>query len=123
MKLPRTHRHTPRTPERLAEIRAVQERFRREKPSLEDLVQSGEYCPPISMGEYLDLQQILWLLRQERERQGMSLADVADRTGIDKSALSKLETGKQMNPTLDTLYRYAEALGKQIVCGLTDLSS
>jgi transcriptional regulator with XRE-family HTH domain len=45
---------------------------------------------------------------------------LSDRTGIDQAALSKLETGSHGNPTLETLYRIALALGKVIACNLQD---
>lgn len=50
-------------------------------------------------------------LRAERERQGLSLADVETRSGLRRSALSRLENGTTSNPTLLTLQRYAAALG------------
>lgn len=53
-------------------------------------------------------------LRAERERQGLSLATVAERTGIDRAAIHKLEIGLNANPTLATLSRYADALGARI---------
>ena len=53
-------------------------------------------------------------LRAERERQGLSLADIADRTGMDRAAIHKLEIGVSRNPTLATLNRYAEALGVRV---------
>ena len=56
-------------------------------------------------------------IRVERERLGMSLADVSDRTGIDRTALSKLERG-QGNPTLATLNRVAAALGMRVELSL-----
>src|SRR4051794_35944033 len=37
---------------------------------------------------------------QARVEAGLSLADMAERTGMDKAALSRLESGKQPNPTL-----------------------
>ena len=39
---------------------------------------------------------------------------------MDRAALSKLETGLRQNPTMDTLVRYAEAVGKQLVVSLAD---
>jgi transcriptional regulator with XRE-family HTH domain len=48
------------------------------------------------------------------------VADVTERTGMDRSALSKLETGQRPNPTVDTLVRYAEAVGKRLVVSLKD---
>jgi transcriptional regulator with XRE-family HTH domain len=53
-------------------------------------------------------------LRAERERQGLSLADIADRTGMDRAAIHKLEIGVNKNPTLATLSQYAEAIGVRI---------
>jgi DNA-binding XRE family transcriptional regulator len=53
-------------------------------------------------------------LRRERERQGLSLSDMAERTGIDRATISKLETGKLTNPTVGTLRTYARALGRRL---------
>jgi ribosome-binding protein aMBF1 (putative translation factor) len=53
-------------------------------------------------------------LRRERERQGLSLTDIAERTGIDRATISKLETGKLANPTVGTLRTYARALGRRL---------
>ena len=39
----------------------------------------------------------------------LPLAEVAERMGIDAPALSRLETGKVLNPTLATLHKWAEA--------------
>ena len=59
-------------------------------------------------------------LRTERERQGLSLTDVAGRSGMDRAAVHKLEIGLNKNPTADTLTRYAGALGKRIEWTVTD---
>ena len=64
--------------------------------------------------------ELLRGLKAAREAQGLSLADVTARTGMDRSALSKLETGQRPNPTLETLVRYAEAVGKRLVVSLAD---
>ena len=66
------------------------------------------------------LRQVLAALRAERERQGLSLADINERTGIDRAALSRLENNEDANPTLTTLERYAEAVGKQMVVLLSE---
>jgi DNA-binding phage protein len=66
------------------------------------------------------LRQVLAALRAERERQGLSLADINERTGIDRAALSRLENNEDANPTLNTLERYAEAVGKQMVVLLSE---
>lgn len=50
-------------------------------------------------------------MRARREELGLSLADVEARTGIKRSALSRLENGAtNINPTLLSLERYALAL-------------
>ncbi|HEX4132136.1 MAG TPA: helix-turn-helix transcriptional regulator [Pirellulales bacterium] len=64
------------------------------------------------------LETLLKQLKAEREAKGISLADLAKLTGMDRSALSKLETGQRPNPTVETLVRYADALGRRIVVSL-----
>jgi len=44
----------------------------------------------------------------------LSLTDVADRSGLTRAMVSKLENGRDPNPTLDTLARYALALDMQV---------
>jgi len=68
------------------------------------------------------LRDVMQLLRAERARQGLSLADVQARTGIARSALSRLETEPDANPTLTTVTRYAEALGKELQILLADMA-
>jgi len=53
-------------------------------------------------------------LKAERVRQGLSLADIRDRTGIGREAISKLENDQVPNPTMRTLIRYAGALGVKL---------
>jgi len=48
-------------------------------------------------------------LREERERQKLSLRSLAGRIGVTASLLSQIETG-QVNPSVDTLYGLSEGL-------------
>ena len=66
------------------------------------------------------LQKLLLQLKAAREAKGLSLADLTELTGMDRSALSKLETDQRANPTMETLVRYAEAVGKRLVVSLAD---
>ena len=66
------------------------------------------------------LQELLKQLRQARKRRGLSLSELTELTGMDRSALSKLERGQRPNPTMDTLLRYADAVGKRLVVSLAD---
>ncbi|WP_424215668.1 helix-turn-helix domain-containing protein [Streptomyces sp. BI20] len=49
-------------------------------------------------------------LRELREARGLSLSELARRSGTGKGTLSELETGRR-NPTLETLYAVTTALG------------
>ncbi|MCC7291338.1 MAG: helix-turn-helix domain-containing protein [Phycisphaerales bacterium] len=70
-----------------------------------------------------DLQRLFAQLKQARERKGLSLADLTHLTGMDRSALSRLEGGRRVNPTVETLVRYAEAVGKRLIVELADSES
>lgn len=63
------------------------------------------------------------LLKAERQKKGMSLSDVEERTGIGRPNLSRLENEADANPTIDTLTRYAEALGKRLMIVLADVET
>ena len=110
----RIHRKIERTAEQQRELEEIRKRFQRERPSLAELQASGDAGEAVPLGEYLDLRLMLATLKKHREHQGLSLADVADRSGMDRSAVSRLENGAYVNPTVDTLHRYAEAIGAAI---------
>jgi DNA-binding XRE family transcriptional regulator len=65
-------------------------------------------------GQQRDLTDVVALLKTERETQGLAQADISESTGISKAAISRLESGENVNPTLNTLMRYADALGKRL---------
>ncbi len=110
----RIHRSMPRTPEEKRRLQEIRERFQQERPGLDDLLASGDATEVVVQGEYLDLCTMLTALKRHRERQGLSLSDVAARSGMDLAAVSRLESGACLNPTLETLYRYAEAVRAEI---------
>jgi hypothetical protein len=56
------------------------------------------------------LGRLMLYLRKQRELRGMSFADVAAKSGLDRGMLCKLEKGGIPNPTFLTLWRYAGAL-------------
>ena len=113
-------RKAQRTPKETAKLRADRERYQREKPTPEQLLAEGGHKEFVPLGELMVMHQLMASLKQERERQGLTLAALAQRSGIDQAALSKLETGSHANPTLATLYRIALALDKVIICVLQD---
>ena len=121
MKFESVQKKTTWTAEDKVRHKAVREKFK-DKPTYEQLVAAGE-CDgePVPLGVYLSVGVFLHDLRKAREDAGLSLTDVEKRTGIDKATLSRLETGKQTNPTVDTLVRYAAAVGKELVLTLQDM--
>lgn len=114
-------RKANRSPEELAQLRADRERYQREKPSPLQLLAEGGHEDFVPLGALLELHQAMAWLREERERQGFTLSRLAELTGIDQAALSKLETGKNANPTYDTVSRVAAALGKVVRWSFQDV--
>jgi len=101
------------TAEEAGKYKAIRERADEELPEL--IARHHERMAALDR-----LQELLKQLKAAREARGMSLADVTELTGMDRSALSKLETGQRANPTVDTPVRYAEAVGKRLVVSLAD---
>ena len=101
------------TPEDAVKYKAVREQVAGELPDLIAL----HHERMTSLDQF---QVLLQQLKAVREAKGLSLSDLTDLTGMDRSALSKLETGQRANPTVETLVRYAEAVGKRLVVSLTD---
>jgi DNA-binding Xre family transcriptional regulator len=95
----------------------VREQIAKELPEIRQRAKIGL---ALLRREGTPLRQLLGALRAERERLGLSLNDIYERTGIDRAALSRMENNEDANPTLATLERYAEALGKQMIVLLSD---
>ena len=122
MEYKRISRKTERTPEERARLRAKREKFQRERPSLDALIESGAY-EAMSQGDYFELMQAFAELRKVRESKRLSLTEIAKRSGIDKAALSRLETGRNVNPTLGTLESIARAIGVRLRLKVEDLGA
>ncbi len=57
------------------------------------------------------IRKLIVALKQARLAKNLSLGEVGEQSGIGKANLSRLENDPVPNPTLDTLVRYAEAVG------------
>ena len=101
------------TPEEATKYKALREQVAQELPEL--IARHQE-----RMASLDQLEKLFTQLKAAREAKGLSLADLTELTGMDRSALSKLETGQRSNPTVETLVRYAEAVGKRLVVSLAD---
>jgi predicted transcriptional regulator len=99
--------------EEAGKLKAIREQVAGELPDL--IARHHE-----RMASLDQVDELLKQLKAAREQKGLSLADMTELTGMDRSALSKLETGQRPNPTVETLVRYAEAVGKRVVVSLTD---
>ena len=103
------------TAEDRARHRAIRDKFRNWHPSPEELIATGEAAGFELHGEYRELRPFVEEIKRAREAAGLTLAEVSRRCGIDQPALSRLENGRNKNPTLDTLWRYAAAVGRRLV--------
>ena len=110
------------TPEDRARHKAICEKFQKERPTHQQLIDSGDYVGPIPRDVYFALMRALSELKAARTSASLSLADVAEKSGIDKAALSRLENGVHDNPTVETLMRYATAIGTRLTWKLEDLA-
>jgi predicted transcriptional regulator len=81
----------------------------------EDILAEGRRVKAARSQVQVAVRDAFKLLKAERQALGLSLSDVEKRTGIGRAALSRLENEAEPNPTVVTLIRYAEALGKQLV--------
>ena len=66
-------------------------------------------------GDHRELRPFATEIKRARAAAGLNLAQVPRRCGIDQLALSRLQTGQSKNRTLDTLWRYAAAVGRRLV--------
>jgi ribosome-binding protein aMBF1 (putative translation factor) len=102
----------------VARLRELRERYQRERPSIADLeAQGAEFA---TLGEVILLRCLADELRLERERQGLTLEQLAGRLGMDPEAIASLEAGTVGMLTLGMLSRMAHALGKQVACSLVE---
>jgi ribosome-binding protein aMBF1 (putative translation factor) len=109
---------TDRSPEEVARLREVRERYQREKPSTADLAARGAEFS--TLGEVVLLRCLADELRRERERQGLSLEQLAVRLHTSREELAAIEAGTVGQLTLGGLSRIAHALGKQVACSLVE---
>ena len=101
----------PRTPEQVEEEMRYRQQFRAEPPprDAQDPVRPR------------DLEQVLRLvgaLKKAHEAQGRSMAQLAEESKVDESALSRLLGFKALNPNLSTVFRIAAALGFDLTFAL-----
>jgi DNA-binding XRE family transcriptional regulator len=100
-----------RPSEKRAAIEAIRDRSRRERPGPDELIDHGELDELVPQAQHIEVSTLGVRFRRIREGMGLSLTDLSERSGLTRAAISQLENGRNLNPTLVTLFRYAEALG------------
>ncbi len=63
----------------------------------------------------MEFKELLFLLKKERKRKGMSLKLVGELSGVDPSRISKMERGKKERMSLKNFLKIANALGIKIM--------
>lgn len=106
--------------EEKARYAQIRERIQSELPQIKE---RGREKLAEAILHGVEIQHITSLLKAERLKQGLSLSDLNKRTQIDRATLSKLENNKDTNPTISTIVRYAEAVGKKVVVTLASTTS
>ena len=101
------------TPEEAARYRQMRADIEREKPAINAEIRR-------QLAEQHELQVVFAELKQVRQTLGLGLTDIQQRTGIDHSTLSKLESGQGADFTLDTVRLYAQAVGKRVRLTVVD---
>jgi len=107
----KTHNKPALSPEQQAAIDSIRARARKERPGSDELIDRGELDELVSQAQFMELRALTVRLRELRQEMGLSLTDLSERTGLTRAAISRLETGWNLNPTLETLFRYTEAIG------------
>ena len=105
------------TPEEKARHQQVRAQIEGELPELQHRARQ-KLAEIIQQG--VDIHQIIALLKAERIKQGLTLAQVNKSTGLEATMLMQLEDNKDANPTLSIITRYAEAVGKKVLVVLAD---
>ena len=103
------------TPEREAELKKLRAQLYDEKDTLKS---EGKAKLALVKAKRAELADIFTSLKAEREKQGLSLADMSDRCGMAREVIYRLESLQSPNPTVGTIQRYAAALGLEISIAL-----
>jgi predicted transcriptional regulator len=96
---PRERADRTKQPESRAQERSIRDAVERERREQGTIATTNV---PTDPEDAITTARFIGGLRQRREEAGLSLTDVAERSGIDKASLSRLENGWYPNPTLNT---------------------
>lgn len=109
--MPRNSTRIDVPPEAKARAKALHEKLKH-KPAIEELCTPEELVDAAPF--YVEMRTCVATLKAARLEAGMTLAQVAEKTGLAVETLSRLETGMLTNPTWKTLGMYAAAVGRRL---------
>ena len=97
--------HPALTPQRIAELSGLARKIDREEA--EQIKAEGRAI----LLRHETVRKLIRTVKEARLAKGLSLGQIGEESGIGKANLCRLENDLDPNPTLDTLLRYAEAVG------------
>ena len=106
------------TPAREAELKELRAQIEAEKPAL---LAEGKAKLKAAKAKRAELASIFASLKAEREKLGLTLAEMSERCGMAHEVIYRLETQVTPNPTIATIQRYASALGLEVSFALKRL--
>src|SRR5579862_9266158 len=109
-----------RTPQQIAEHKKWRKIYREKRPSLEELIASGEFQSPVAQGAFMAVRAAVWELKKCREQSALDTKTIAKRSGLDEMVIQRLEKGDEPSPSIDLLYRYALGIGKTLLLKFED---
>ena len=89
----------------------------------QDLSPGGDRDEVVTQGMYMALVNLIGSLKTRRLEMGLTIAEVAKRSGLTVETLSRLENMHNRNPSFDTVYRYAMALDRLVTMDLEEIDS
>ena len=106
----------PATPEERKRHDEIRRQIELELPELRE---QAKQMFREALSKHVSILDVAAALKAERERQGLTLADISERSGIEPAILSQFESGGDTE-SLDLLDLYAQAIGKEVRVLLTD---
>jgi hypothetical protein len=108
-------------------VAAARRRAEETRRRVENKPGPSELLPPQELADaapfYFVLRDYIRQLKEAREAEGLTLADVSARSGLAVESLSRLETGALTNPTGKTLGLYAAAVGRRPILTAATLAA
>jgi DNA-binding phage protein len=100
--------HPRLSPQRVAELSRLARQIDRAEG--EQIKQDGRQI----LLRHRTVVSLIAALKEARISKQLTLSEAGERSGIGKANLSRLENDPTPNPTLDTLLRYADAVGVRL---------